>query len=119
MMTFLRDFNSQKSFHKEEIDPLMRFVNTEFRDHKLKFFNKKLEKVRVHLFQSVTDIINHLSMETFTLTTNIEYQAVPKEWMVDYPERYKEITSILENKASLAWESYEEFLELGRKQLKI
>lgn len=117
-MLFIKEFNfAWFSFKTSMLEKFFDIVDNELNNPELKFFDKKLEKLKSDLFNEIFYFIDIIITETFT--NGQDSQVLPPEWEIKQPERFEKDVLEIHNRTDKIWEKYNKFLDYWKNKFVI
>ena len=112
---FIKEHNmAGYSFEIARLEDLQKFVG-EWDNAEHEFHDEELEKLRKKLLSLSRDYLDELSRNTWL--TSPGFAAVPAEWEIEQPERFREVVSKLHQLAEDILNAHQSLIRLGRKKL--
>lgn len=109
-----KDFGAP--FRLEAVAPLDRFLLEAKSPHN-EFLDSDLEAMRAELISKVYAFDLYLSLNTFPMSGNPDFQAVPREWEDHQPERFTETIDKLNGLSRDAAAAYHQLVREARRRL--
>jgi hypothetical protein len=81
------------------------------------FHNKKIEKEKRNLENSLSTFLSAVGQHTFTYDPNPDFRCIPKDWRHRLPEKYHSATKALNSSADSTVEAYDAFIRKCKKEL--
>ena len=112
---FIKEHNMAGwSFEWAKLSNLVKFVE-EWDNAEHEFHDEELEELRKKLLSLSRDYLNELSVNTWL--TSPGRVAVPAEWEIEQPERFREVVSKLHQFAEDIWNLHQTLIRIGRRKL--
>lgn len=83
------------------------------------FLDQELEAARKKFRESCRTLLNALAVNTFCCSTNVRRSAIPDEWEIDDPKRFKKAVNEIHEAADAVCSTYDSLIRLARKKLAI
>lgn len=114
---FIKNHSLQSPFDNTKLDPFFNFLVPWENVHHM-FLDKKLEKLKKELHKDIdafTDLVN----ENVYDTKQPGIYCIPKEWSYENPTEYKIICKKLSNAQDSVVDSYNKFITVSKRRLKL
>ena len=105
-------------FKVSELKDLERFLE-EWNNAEREFLDEDLEKLRKKLLTLVREYLAEIAGNTWPIPELPGYSAVPREWEIEQPKRFKDVVTKLHKLAGEIIETHQNLIRLGRKKLGI
>ena len=118
-IVFLRIHDYGASFPSAIHDDLRNFMSRCIRPE-FEFIDMDLEGIRTKLANSINDFLEAIALHTYSLDSRPYKSRVPKEWSYGSDEQQKEYHEAIAKLNQLktnVYETYDEFVRLGRRKL--
>jgi hypothetical protein len=113
---FLSEHDMAGSFHDEIRKPLHNFIDV-FSNIDHSFHRRGIEKRCKVLCKTLSDFLDYLGLKTWRMPVGDNIFSVPKEWIHERPELYKEVRKNLNQKAIDSYRAYSNLIRYARRKL--